>query len=194
MPLTRPDVNSLGAQTVFLGHIHKPDTWGRVSYVGSPCGLDINETGRRRFVLYDTQTGGIEDQIVITDHIYFVESFVVVPIADDVRHVESEIKNRIEAWGLDESELAKVCVRISAAGYTPDRRAIQDALAEGFEQFRYYKGEAPQTAKLIATKDDQLNAIALRTREALAELDWDFGGDEPDREQVLLAALATVYG
>ena len=194
MPLTRPDVESLGAHAVFLGHIHKPDTWGRVSYVGSPCGLDINETGSRQFVLYDTQTGATTDQAVITDHIYFVESFVVVPVADDVKILEREIKSCIEAWGLDESDLAKVCVRVSAAGYTSDKRAIQDALAEGFGRFRYYKDEGPRTTDLIATQDDQLNAIALRTREALADLDWDFGGDEPDRKQVLLAALATVYG
>ena len=36
--------------------------------------------------------------------------------------------------------------------------------------------------------------IAQRTREVLEELDWDFGGDEPEREQVLMAVLTTVYG
>jgi DNA repair exonuclease SbcCD nuclease subunit len=194
MPLTRTDVESLGAQTVFLGHIHKPGTWGLTSYVGSPCGLDINETGSRRFLLYDTQNGMAEERTVTTDHIYFIESFVVVPVEDEEKDLVRQIDLRIEGWGLDKTDLAKVCVRISAAGYTTDKRVVQDALKKGFAPFKHYKDEDPCTTNLIATQDDQLNAIAQRTRQALTDLEWDFGGDEPDREQVLLAALATVYG
>jgi DNA repair protein SbcD/Mre11 len=194
MPLTRSDVDGLGAQAVLLGHIHKPDQWGSVSYVGSPCGLDISETGTRRFLIYDTDGGNVEERSVVTDHIYFVESFVVVPVDDEVEALEQEIERRIGAWGLDSADQEKVCVRVLATGYTTDKRAIYDALERGFGQFKSYKDEGPDTDKLMTTTDEQLNAVAQRTRDVLQELDWDFGGDEPEREQVLLAALATVYG
>ena len=194
MPLTRSEVDGLGARAVMLGHIHKPGQWGNVFYAGSPCGLDINETGVRRFLVYDTDDGSVEARPVAADHIYFVESFVVVPVDDEVQTLELEIERRIEAWGLDPADHPKVCVRVSATGYTMDKRAIHEALERGFGLFRFYKDEGPNIGNLSATTDDQLNTVAQSTREVLEELDWDYGGDEPDREEVLMAALATVYG
>ena len=194
MPLTRSDVDRLGAQAVLLGHIHKSDQWGGVSYVGSPCGLDISETGMRRFLIYDTDGGNMEDRSVVTDHIYFIESFVVVPVDDEVKVLEQEIERRVEAWGLNHADRAKVCVRVTITGYTTDKRTIHEALEAGFGQYQFYKDEGLNTENLRTATDDQLNAIAQRSREVLEELDWDFGGDEPEREQVLMAVLTTVYG
>ena len=194
MPLTRSEVEGLGAQAVLLGHIHKPGQWGGVYYAGSPCGLDISETGVRRFLTYDTDDGSVEEKSVVTDHIYFIESFVVVPAADEVGVLEQEIERRIAVWELDPSDHPKACVRVSARGYSTDKRAIDEALARGFSQFRSYKDALPDTDNLKVEADVQVNAVADRTREVLQELDWDFGGDEPDRDDVLCAALATVYG
>jgi DNA repair protein SbcD/Mre11 len=193
MPLTRSEVDGLGARAVFLGHIHKPGQWGSVYYAGSPCGLDISETGVRQFLVYDTESGRVDRQPVVTDHIYFVESFIVVPMEDEVHFLEQEIGRRIEAWGIDAGDHSKVCVRISARGYTTDKRAIQATLERGFEGFRHYDEEGQDIEHLSVAGDDQLNAIAQRTREVLRELDWGFGGEEPDREEVLMAALTTVY-
>jgi len=194
MPLTRSDVEELGMQAVLLGHIHKADQWGAVTYVGSPCGLDINETGVRHFLLFDTANGAMEQRAIDTEHIYFVESFVVMPVENEVNILQEEIERRISAWELDAGRLSKVCVRVSAAGYARDRRAVHDALANGFAAFKYYGDAGPNTDELLMATDDQLNAIAQRTREIIDELDWDFGGDEPEREDVLMAALATIYG
>ena len=194
MPLTRSEVQGLGPRAVFLGHIHKPDQWGSVCYTGSPCGLDINENGVRRFLLYDTDTGGTESRSVLTDHIYFVESFTVVPVDDEVQVLEQEIGRRIDAWGVDPADYPKVCVRVTARGYTKDRRAIRAAVERGLGLFRFYDDEGPDTEELLVTGDDQLNAIAERAREAVERLDWDFGGDEPDRDEVVMAALTAVYG
>ncbi|MFH1572161.1 MAG: metallophosphoesterase [Gemmatimonadota bacterium] len=194
MPLTRTEVEGLGARAVFLGHIHKPGQWGSVWYAGSPCGLDIHETGVRRFLLYDTATGRIEARPVVTDHLYFIESFVVLPVADEVALLEGEIARRIAAWGIGPADQGKVRVRVAARGYATDRRAIQEALERGFRGYRFDDEGGPDTAGLSMASDDQRNAIAQRTRAVLEGLDWDFGGDEPDREEVLMAALAAVYG
>ncbi len=56
MPLTRSDLENFKPAQVFLGHIHKAMDRGKVHYIGSPCGLDIRETGRRRFLIFDTHT------------------------------------------------------------------------------------------------------------------------------------------
>ena len=53
MPLTRKDLITFRPAKVFLGHIHAPMDKDPVYYTGSPCGLDITEAGRRRYLIYD---------------------------------------------------------------------------------------------------------------------------------------------
>ena len=55
MPLTRNDLSRYKPKLTFLGHIHKPQLLeNSIYYLGSPCGLDITETGKRRFLILDT--------------------------------------------------------------------------------------------------------------------------------------------
>jgi len=49
MPLSRKDLEMFKPQVVFLGHIHKRLTLQNVHYAGSPCAMDISETGKRKF-------------------------------------------------------------------------------------------------------------------------------------------------
>lgn len=195
MPLSRNDLGRFKPQTVFLGHIHKPhDPFERVTYVGSPCGLDISETGRRRFVVYDTATGKHEDRVIETDVIFFKESFLVLPRDSEIRLLEQEIIGRIEAWSLDPSEHAKVQLRVEASGYAKDKSAVLLALESGFDGFSFFKNEQPSVENLSVSSDDQLEMIAERTIALIEELDWTFDGGEPTREQIEVAALSVIYG
>ncbi|MBW1715801.1 MAG: metallophosphoesterase [Deltaproteobacteria bacterium] len=194
MPLSRKDLERFNPRTVLLGHIHRPLSQNNVHYAGSPCGLDINETGRRRFLVYDTADGSIVPRVVRTDVLYFYESFVIVPMDDEVTMLQQEIKERIESWNIDRSEYPKVRVRVEAVGYATDRRAVLAALEKGFERFKYFKDEGPKIERLLASSDYQLNAIAERTMKLIDELDWTFGGDEPAKEHVKIAALSVIYG
>jgi len=194
MPLSRKDLQRFKPMTVFLGHIHKPLSQDNIYYPGSPCGLDINETGRRRFLVYDTADGNVVSKDVATDILYFNESFVIVPRDDEVSILQQEMKKRIESWGIDPRDYPKISVRIVARGYATDRRAILEALNLGFEGFKYSKDEGPKIDGLFTSSDRQLNAIAERTMKLIDELDWEFDGDEPAREQVKTAALSTIYG
>ena len=195
MPLSRSDLRRFNPRTVFLGHIHKPhDPASGVTYVGSPCGLDISETGRRRFVVYDTADGSVEDRPVETDVLYFKETFLVLPRDNEVPLLEQEIADRIEAWGIDPADHAKVQLRVEASGYAKDRTAVLHALDSGFERFNYFKDEGPSIENLSVSSDDQLEARSDRAMELIEELDWSFAGDEPTREQVELAALTVIYG
>jgi len=44
------------------------------------------------------------------------------------------------------------------------------------------------------SSDHQRNAIAERAIKLIDELDWNFGGNEPKREQVVIVALSVIYG
>jgi DNA repair exonuclease SbcCD nuclease subunit len=194
MPLSQKDLEKFNPQAVFLGHIHKPVSQNNIHYAGSPCGLDINETGRRRFLIYDTADGSVVSRDVTTDVIYFNESFVIVPTDDEVTILQQQIKETVDSWNIHLSEYQKVCVRVEAKGYTTDRGAILTALTQGFEGFKYFKDEGPKIDRLLVSSDRQLNAIAERTMKLIDELDWDFGSDEPIIGQVKTAALSVIYG
>ena len=195
MPLSRKDLGKFKPRTVFLGHIHMPHSPANdVHYVGSPCGLDIRETGHRRFVVYDTADGSAEDRVVETDVLYFKETFLVLPRDNEVPLLKEEIAKRIEAWKLDASDHSRVQVSVEASGYAKNRSAVLEALEMGFEGFAYFNGERPTIENLSVSLDHQLEAISGRTMKLIEELDWSFGGDEPTREQVELAALSVIYG
>ena len=115
MLLSRKDLGRFKPRTVFLGHIHKPHSPANdVHYVGSPCGLDITETGQRIFLVCDTADESIEPRVVETDVLYFMESFLVLPRDNEVPLLEQEIADRIESWGIAEDDHPKVQLRVEA--------------------------------------------------------------------------------
>jgi DNA repair exonuclease SbcCD nuclease subunit len=194
MPLSMKDLEMFKPRIVFLGHIHKPLTIENVHYAGSPCGMDISETGKRKFLIYDTSTGIVEDRFVVTDVLYFNESFVIVPQEDEVPRIKQEIESRIQGWDIDPSDHQIVRVRVNAKGYAADRAAISTAIEEGFGKFRFYKDEGPRLENLSVSSDRQLNAIAERAMELIDESEWNFGGIEPTKDQIVEATLSSIYG
>ena len=195
MPLSRNDLRKFTPRTVFLGHIHKPhNPSGRVTYAGSPCGLDISETGRRTFIVYDTADGSIENRVIKTDVLYFNESFLILPRDNEVPLLERETASRIETWDIDPADHPKVQLRVEASGFARDKSAVRHALESGFDGFKYFKDEGPAVDNLSVSSDDQLEAISERTMKLIEQLDWPFGGDEPTKEQVEFAALSVIYG
>lgn len=193
MPLSKSNVSNFAPSIVFLGHIHKPTSIGNVFYTGSPCGLDISETGIRRFLVYDTEDRTVTSTPVNTDVLYFAESFIIVPLDSEVALLREQITKRIASWNVSPSDSSKVIVRVEAVGYAMDRGAILSALKEGFDDFKYHSDEGPLIEKLLSSSDRQRSAIAERAVKLIDELEWDFGGDEPDRELLKIEALNVIY-
>ncbi|MFC2031586.1 exonuclease SbcCD subunit D [Chloroflexota bacterium] len=193
MPLSRNNVDQFGPRAVFLGHIHKPTTIDNVHYMGSPCGLDISETGRRRFLVFDTADGSSEARVIATDVLYYDESFVIVPHDNEVPELRHEAERRIASWEINESERNRVRLRVSARGFATDRSAILKALKDSFDGFRFYKDDEPLIDELSSSSDHQLSAIAERVSQLVAECSWDSVGDEPTREDVIVQALSVIY-
>ena len=193
MPLVRHDVERFRPRTVLLGHIHKAADMDEVHYVGSPCGLDINETGKRRFLVFDTTNMNTKSHVVDTDIIYVSETFIIIPHANEITELKKEIDRRIDAWDIVSDEYHKVRVRVKAMGYTSDKEAVEKTLTEKFKRFGFYNNEKPDTCELSINDDPQLKDIATETRKLIEGMTYKFGGDEPIVDEVIYAALEVIY-
>ena len=196
MPLFRSDIDRFQPRTVLLGHIHIHSSTDNVHYPGSPCGLDISEEGPRHFLVYDTETAEISPHRIQTDLLFFQESFMIVPREDELDRLKTEIQRRIEAWGLDESELSRVQLRVSARGFCRDKQAISHLLEESFESFTRYKDAPPDVNDLSSASNEELDSIANRVEQEINQLDWPVGpeDDRPDRDEIMNQALRVIYG
>ncbi|MCJ7809535.1 MAG: metallophosphoesterase, partial [Desulfobulbaceae bacterium] len=143
MPLYRRDIEEFSPWKVFLGHIHKPMNIDDLYYPGSPCGIDINETGRRRYLVFNTVTGIITSETVQTDVIFLQEKFLVIPDLNEVERLRNEAVERIAAWGLNQEDRKRARIRIKVTGYTSDREAVMECLKEIFAEFNFVKDEEP---------------------------------------------------
>ena len=201
MPLYRKDLDTFQPRAAFLGHIHlvadlPENVHGKAVYPGSPCGLDISETGRRRFLVYDTAEGTLESRTVDTSVLFFRESFLVIPGDDEVSRLEAGIAERIRGWELEPGENEKVQLRVEARGYACDRQGIADAFNTGFSGFSFDGETGADIDKVqLAARDDNRAKIASETLELIEnELDWDFSAeDEPSREDVKEEVLRSIY-
>ena len=194
MPLCRGDIQYFRPRAALLGHIHKPFDRSPVFCPGSPCGLDITETGRRRFIVYDTETEMASTKHVETDVLFFSETFVLVPSPSELESLARDAEARINAWDIGPELYSKVRVRVEAVGYTSDKRAVKSKLSEAFEAFRFVDDEGPRLNELRLASDTQRDKIAARAMGRIDRLEWDLGGDEPTRESIKTAALSVIYG
>jgi DNA repair exonuclease SbcCD nuclease subunit len=194
MPLTRIDLDYFKPAQVVLGHIHKAMDSGRVHYVGSPCGLDITETGRRRFLVIDTVRGTLKPQIVDTDFIFFNESLIILPVPDERAYVKEQIEAKIENWALTENEKSKVQVQFKVSGYTSNKRALLETVRACFQEYKFYKNVEPDLSDVFISEDVERAEIAHRAAEWIKRLDWPMNQEQPDKDQMLLQALHVIYG
>ncbi len=101
---------------------------GKVSYPGSPCGMDINETGKRSFIIFDTNDLSITEKKVETDYLFFIENLLSLPTTNEFEDIENKIKGFVAGWDLSKDELSKARVRLKVKGYTSDRKALESVI------------------------------------------------------------------
>ena len=194
MPLYRKDIDRFRPWRVFLGHIHIPCSMNSVFYPGSPCGMNINETGRRRYLIFDTSTGVVESMTVKTDLLFFKKNFLVLPDDNELERLCRQADACIAGWSLKEDERKKARIRITASGYSRDREAVMNCLSEVFDGFVFQDESGPDLSSLKLTRDTRRDSVAKKALELIEELEWDFGRGEPLKNKVIERALATVYG
>ena len=192
MPLARRDIDHSQPASVLLGHIHVPTDTPPVHYPGSPCGLNITESGPRRFLVLDTDTLTLTPHTVNSDIVFMRERFVVLPEEGEDARLQQEITARLAAWDLNDTMRSRVQVRIEASGFCEDREAIRDVLVEGFSEYTLEGGQ-PRLTGLEVNPDLQLMSLASRVRACTEQFEWPWGDDEPEQQDVILEALAIVY-
>jgi len=193
MPLTRSDLENFKPAQVFLGHIHKAMDKGKVHYIGSPCGLDIRETGRRRFLIFDTDAGKIEHRKVDSQVIFFNESLVILPVEDEADYIEKEIAERITSWDLEEEEIPKTQIKVKVYGYSSDKRKLMETIREAFREFTFYKSWEPDLTEVSVAEDINRAEISDRVSAWIDKLDWNTINNHPSKELILLQALKVIY-
>lgn len=193
MPLSRSDIETYQPCRVVLGHIHKPMDMDRVHYPGSPCPLDITETGRRRYLILDTETGAVQPVRLDSERLHFSEEFVLVPGPKEWDRVKSQIKRRIETWRLDSGEKEQVRIRMRFAGYTSDKSTLERIVHHELKGYRYYHAEGPDLSRVSLADDPERSELFKQVCETLRAL--DFYGEEidPTTNDILLKAMHTIY-
>lgn len=195
MPLYKRDLIEYSPKQVFLGHIHIAESKDNVHYTGSPCGLDITETGERSFILYDTSTNVVERVPINTDIIYFNESFTLIPGEREEQQLLDQVETIKLKWDKLAHKNARVSVRMTVHGYSNDRGAIEGklraALANAFENL-----EEPDIniAGLTAFSNPALDQTVAAVKQSLDDLVLARSELLPDKDLILRESLKILFG
>ena len=193
MPLTRSDMDRFSPRSVLLGHIHKPQSLGRVHYPGSPCPLHINETGRRRILVMDTETGRVQAEPLFSHRLYFQATVTVLPMEDESDFIQPQIDQILKEWDLTTPERDIATVRIRVQGYTANRAAVADQIRQGFEGYTFDTTEGPDLSALKINENRELAEISKRVFQEIEHFSWSAEEDEPSRQEILVEALKVIY-
>jgi DNA repair exonuclease SbcCD nuclease subunit len=194
MPLTRSDIESFKPAKVLIGHIHKSMDRDPVYYPGSPCGLDITETGKRRFLIIDSENSSIQSKAIDTDIIFFNESFIVLPVEDERDFIQKQVHSRMKTWDVQKSEKDIIKLRVKVNGYCADKNGLMVILKKCFEGISFYQNEEPDLSGVSISDDIDRAEITRRALKKIRALKWPQSEEEPSREEMMLEALHVIYG
>jgi len=194
MPLSSRDIQIYRPRKVFLGHIHAKTDSTIVHYPGSPCGVDVTETGIRSYIIYDTASGKFERREVDTDVIYFNELITIIPMTDEGLYINKIIKRTIDAWNLTASQKKKARIRLILQGYSTNRGDLTRVITESLEQANCKLYEQPDVSKVKSSNDTMRAEIAESVQEKILDMDFNHHMDEPIQDDYILAAMNIIYG
>jgi len=192
MPLSRKDVQRFTPRRVILGHIHHPHEKEGVYYCGSPCGMDITEVGRRRFLILDTVSLEVVPYTVDSPFIYFDEVLTVLPVEDERNYLVQKAKERFKAWNISKDEFPKVRLRVRVNGYSADKSRLTEMVKEIFKDF--HQVADPDLQRVSVSNDMERTAIALNIVKRIARLNWINEANEPSSEKIFEHAMRIIYG
>ncbi len=195
MPLSRKDITDYKPVLTILGHIHKPldDTGYNVHYVGSPCGLDITETGRRRYLILDTKSLDLEHVNVDSEVIYFDETINIWPMENEEDYLKNQIELIKEKWNLTPKEKEKAKIRIKVKGYSSNIRKLKEICDDVFIDFSFWYDKGVDISEVSSSENYDLLKISERVRERINEIDLEKKDGEPTKNDIIFKALQAIY-
>lgn len=194
MPITQTTIDNYKPSHVVLGHIHKPNNINDlVTYCGSPLGLDITETGKRRFLVIDTESSSIDSFEIDTDILYYTADLIILPCKDEEKYIKDQIADIIKNWNLTVEEENKAVIRINVSGYSNNKAFAKELIDAGFNGFWKYDNDIDISGLNIAEVDPDLIEISNKVIEYIRK-NIPKKQDEPDIDLIILKALKTIYG
>lgn len=194
MPLTAADIKRYQPEIALLGHIHLPQQSGGVFYPGSPCPLNISETGARRFLILDTDKGEVTSHRVNSQLVFFDEHLIMLPMANDLDQLEKDFSERRESWDIpvDWEDQVQIRLKISGCSHS-DRQAVYHKAKDLIKPYHLYQDDGPDLQDLVHSQDQDRAEIASLFLDYLDGLDWEKGSFQPGKDQILEQALKLVY-
>lgn len=192
MPLTRTDLDNYQPKKVFLGHIHARLD-GPVYYPGSPCGIDITETGERRFLICNMTTGEVETKPIHPDVIYHIANLLILPVEDEAAYLHKIIAAEKAKWKVGKEDIARIRIRVKVQGYSQNKGTLNKILSEEFKDYLFYKDEEPDISEVTVTVDQNRIKIAEKVKEKIENLDLNLSPDQPERDLILMKSLQLVF-
>ena len=198
MPLSQRAVEKFSPLRVFLGHIHQVDGGldRAVIYPGSPCGLEINETGKRRFLVYDPEENRVELREVVTPVIYFQETLLVLPVDEEISRLRELIRKMMERWQVPDQDLKKVKLRLKVRGFTRDKEALARFIQQEISGcgLSFYDETGPDFSELKITTDESEARLLLlkQLEEKLQQV--DLSRFQASSDEVLEEAAEIIFG
>jgi DNA repair protein SbcD/Mre11 len=190
MPLTGNDIQYYNPARVILGHIHKKTYLGKVYYPGSPCGLDINETGKRSFLILDPGTLEIKEKQIDSDLIFFNESLISLPVTNEFEYIKKEVSRMIEKWDISGNDIPKVRLRLKVKGYTSDKKKLLETIKTGLKDFSFYNNEQPDLTEVSLFSDPEKIAIVENIKNEIDGL--ELKNEILSEEDILEKALTLI--
>ena len=195
LPLTRTDLDTYQPELVFLGHIHLAQQDQNLYYPGSPCPLDISETGVRQFLILDTDRGDVTSHLVDSPLLFFSERFIMLPTENGLELLLKDIGQRIERWSLPHGWENRVQLRVEISGSSSfDRQKVLNEINKAFSGFSYYKNEEPRLSELVYNTDPDRIEISDQVKTWINDLDWKDSPGLPTKMQILDQALKIIHG
>lgn len=193
MPFSSRDIQIYQPRKVFLGHIHSPMDSDVVHYPGSPCGLDISETGIRSFLIYDTATGIVERVPIETNIIYFQMALTVIPSDDEHDYITRRLTQQIADWNLSDEQKSKVKLRVKVNGYSTNREQVSMTVKDFLSREKISLNDPVDLSELKLSNDVMRAEIATEVQERIFALELIDDPDEPTRDDYLLSAMHQIY-
>ena len=167
MPLSRRDLSIYKPSVVFLGHIHKSFGTGIVHYPGSPCAIDISETGYRHFLFWDSSSNEVSQQRVNVNSILISQELILVPNKDEKANALKALQETVNDWGIDTKDYKRIILRLKLKGYSSDRKMVFDSIKKASEEFNLYQDI--DVCELYFSDDKERDYLVENFKEALDE-------------------------
>jgi DNA repair exonuclease SbcCD nuclease subunit len=139
---------------VFAGHIHKPQTFGKVTYIGSPVRSDFGERDQQTRVLHVTNQGGcVVCEIIETPSVEFVD--VDLDTAISPTHVAGKVVRIVGDAPAGEATAAQIAMLTDNAYSLGALHVSKPAV-----KFTRHEARAVRLIEVDAKPEDALTSFA----------------------------------